>query len=105
MSNHLKLGSRGELLASTHLQAQGYTILEKNWRYRRAEIDIICLKKDVLVFVEVKTRTSSYLGSPLEAVGISKQRQVIKAADEYIKRYEGEPDIRFDIIGVIANEK
>ena len=68
-------------------------------------MDIICERSGELVFVEVKTRSSKCLGNPIEAVGLSKQRQIVKAADEYVKTFKGNPSIRFDIIGIIANEK
>lgn len=68
-------------------------------------MDIICKKNGVLAFVEVKTRTSEYLGDPAEAVSISKQKHIIRAADAYIKALDEEFDIRFDIIGIIMNKK
>lgn len=105
MSGHLEIGLAGEQYACTYLQKQGYTILEKNWRYQRAELDIICKKDRHLVFVEVKTRTSDYLGDPIEAVTRAKQKQLVKAADAYVKEYDGDPEIRFDIIGIIMNSK
>ena len=105
MSNHLDIGLAGELLACTHLVREGYTIIENNWRYKRAEVDIICTKGDTLVFVEVKTRTSVYMGDPSSAVTRAKQKHIVRAADAYVKDYEGDPDVRFDIIGIIMNSK
>ena len=105
MSNHLDIGLAGEQYACTHLVREGYTILEKNWRYQRAEVDIICTKDSNLVFVEVKTRTSDHLGEPSAAVTRSKQKHIVRAADAYVKQYDGDPDIRFDIIGIIMNSK
>lgn len=103
LSHHLDIGLAGELYACTHLTQQGYTIIEKNWRYRRAEVDIICAKDNLLVFIEVKTRTSNYMGEPTAAVTRSKQKHIVRAADAYVKAYEGDPDIRFDIVGIIMN--
>jgi putative endonuclease len=57
------------------------------------------------VFVEVKTRTSDYLGDPAEAVGVGKQKHIIRAADAYIKGYDGDAEIRFDIIAIVMNQK
>jgi len=105
VSDHLDIGSAGELYASTHLVKEGYTILEKNWTFRKAEIDIICTKGDCLVFVEVKTRTSDHLGEAAAAVTRSKQKHIIRAANAYVQEYEGEKEIRFDIIGIIMNSK
>ncbi|NND94452.1 MAG: YraN family protein [Flavobacteriales bacterium] len=104
MSDHLNIGLQGELFACTYLEGQGYRILEKNWRYQRAEIDIICLKGGHLVFVEVKTRTSDFLGDPASAVSRSKQKHLIRAADAYVKRFDGDPEIRFDIVGLVINK-
>ncbi|NNC84371.1 MAG: YraN family protein [Flavobacteriales bacterium] len=101
----MHIGIQGELLASTFLEREGYTILEKNWRYQRAEVDIICRKEGVLVFVEVKSRTSDYLGDPIEAVGRNKQKHIIRAADAYVKQDVEFDEIRFDIVGVIINRK
>lgn len=94
----------GEQYACTYLQKEGYTILEKNWRFRKAELDIICRKGGVLVIVEVKTRTSSHLGEPSDAVTRSKQKHIVRAADAYMKDYEDEVEVRFDIIGIILNQ-
>ncbi len=71
-NSHIRTGQRGEQAAVMYLYQQGYTILHKNYRYKRAEIDIIALKEMVMVFVEVKTRTSSIFGYPELAVGPKK---------------------------------
>jgi len=105
LSNHLDIGLAGEQYACTHLLKDGYTIIEKNWRYKRAEIDIICTKGQHLIFVEVKTRTSGYMGEPSAAVTRAKQKHIVRAADAYVKEYEGDPEVRFDIIGIIMNNK
>ncbi len=105
MSNHLDIGLAGEQYACTHLLKEGYTIIEKNWRYKRAEVDIICTRNQHLIFVEVKTRTSEYMGEPSAAVTRAKQKHIVRAADAYVKEYEGDPEVRFDIIGIIMNSK
>ncbi len=95
-----KIGKEGELIAVAFLQGQGHQILECNWKFKQFEIDIISKSKDIIVFTEVKTRTSREFGKPEQAVGLSKQRQLGKAADEYMhqKNYDG--DIRFDIMSI-----
>jgi putative endonuclease len=105
LSNHLDIGLAGEQYACTHLVREGYTILENNWRYKRAEVDVICTKGECLIFVEVKTRTSDFMGDPSAAVTRAKQKHIVRAADAYVKEYDGDPIVRFDIIGIIMNSK
>ena len=85
MAYHNELGKEGEALAVAHLESRGYEILERNFRYDRAEIDIIArLKQGEVVVVEVKTRNSSAFGDPQQFVYKSKIRQLVKAADGYL---------------------
>lgn len=98
------LGRRGEDLAHRHLQRKGYCIVARNFRARSGagEIDIIARRGDALVFVEVKTRSSTEFGAPDEAVDAHKQRRIVRAACEYIRRTEGCWDqARFDIVSVV----
>jgi len=99
------LGRQGELIACTHLQKNGYLILERNWRFGREEIDIIAEKDDLIVFVEVKTRQTNYTGDPVMAVNESKRKVIIRTANEYILSKNLENESRFDIIGIILNSK
>lgn len=101
MSDFLHLGERGEALAWNFLKRQGYSILEKNYRTRFGEIDVIARKKDVLVFLEVKTRRSHAFGLPLEAVDWKKRQKLIRVAEAYLqaKRLENRA-ARFDILSV-----
>ena len=101
MADHNKLGEEGEKIALKHLKGKGYDILETNWRSGREEIDIIAVDKDVLVIIEVKTRTSDYSGSPEEFVTQQKQRRLIKAANDYIEQKDFNGETRFDIISII----
>src|ERR687893_48288 len=78
-------GSHGESLAVDYLRRQGYTILETNWRCRRGEIDIIAQDGATLVFVEVRTRRSSSLGSTEESVTAAKQRRLAELAQIYLQ--------------------
>jgi putative endonuclease len=102
------LGARGEELAARHLVSQGYEIVERNFRTRFGELDLIAAGQGCLVFCEVKTRLardrSSQLG-PLASVGPRKQRQVRQMAREWLAAGRsglagGLPELRFDAIGV-----
>ena len=103
------IGDQGEALAAEHLSDQGYRILEQNYRYERAEVDLVCLAPDEtqpeIVFVEVKTRTSLGYGTPEEAVTDEKQAHVVRAAKAYMyeRRLESVP-VRFDVISILLNQ-
>jgi putative endonuclease len=101
---HITLGNRGEDIAAEHLLQKGYEILHRNWRYSRAEVDIIARIGNDWVFVEVKTRETDYFGYPEEAVTKAKQKQLQKAADAYLEANPIEGEIRFDIVAVILND-
>lgn len=106
MTNKI-IGKVGEDIAKNFLIKQGFKILEMNYRYSRiAEIDIIALKKDILHFVEVKTRTQEFYGSPIEAVKPTKLKHIYSCAMEYIskasKTYKG---YSIDVIGIILNKE
>ena len=105
MSKSYDLGKRGESLAADYLSAKGLTILARNFRSGKAEIDIVATDKGILVIVEVKTRNTRYFGEPEEWVTPAKQKLLIRAANAYVKfrRFTGE--VRFDIVTVIADEK
>ena len=105
MSDHNELGKRGEQLAREYLIKKGYKILAFNWRYRKEELDIIAQTNNTIVFVEVKTRSSSYFESPEQAVTLKKQKFLINAANEYIQSNNIEMEARFDIIAIICNSK
>ena len=101
MAEHNELGIQGEAAAIRFLQAEGYTILESNWRYQKAEIDIIACKGPLLVIAEVKTRSSADFGEPEEAVTDRKQGLLIQAAEAYVIEKELDLDVRFDIIAIL----
>ncbi len=103
MSEHNDLGVKGEKIAQSYLKNNNYLILETNWRHGRAEIDIICKKEDILVFVEVKTRTSDYFGKPEEFVTKKKERLMFHAANEYMELVNHLWEIRFDIISILID--
>ena len=93
-------GDWGENIAVSHLLAQGMIVLERNWRYKRAEIDIIAKEGPVLVFAEVKVRGSIAFGRPEEMVTRRKRRLIIDAAMAYMRSIHHEWEIRFDTIAI-----
>ncbi len=101
MAKHTDTGKKGENIAAQHIVSQGYSILERNWRYKYWEIDIIASKKDTLVFVEVKTRSTDKFGYPEESFGRDKMTRLKKAASEYLERNPNWKKIRFDVVSVI----
>ena len=103
MSEHIKLGKRGESLAVEYLKSRGYKILEMNWRTKHKEIDIIALDKNEIVFIEVKTRKNDHFGDPEEAVNLKKQKFLVNAAENYIISNKIDLDARFDIISIISD--
>ena len=100
------LGDTGESIAVKFLQAAGYNIITRNFRYsRNAEIDIIAEIDNILVFVEVKTRYSDKYGTPAEAVTINKQRKIILAATKFLQNNNFfDRTCRFDVIEIYANK-
>ena len=98
------LGNRGERKAASYLRKQGYRILARQYRNRIGEIDLIARDSEFVVFVEVKTRSSLKFGTPEEAVGPRKQRQIISTAQWYLQqRQVGKLQTRFDVISVLAD--
>jgi putative endonuclease len=98
---HLRVGARGEDAACAHLEALGYHLLARNYRCPHGEIDIVATSHDVLVFVEVKTRSSSTYGSPRDAVTAAKRRKLARSASHYMLTHlEQECAYRADIIEV-----
>ncbi|MEL6923606.1 MAG: YraN family protein [Bacteroidota bacterium] len=104
MSKHIELGKRGERLAAHHLQRKKYQILERNWRFSRAEIDLIVRDGPVLVFVEVKTRSDDYMGKPQDFVSHHKQELLADAATVYMEQIGHEWEIRFDVVAILIRK-
>ena len=99
-----RLGARGEREAGKFLRKQGLRILERNWRCRGGEIDLVCMEGSVLVFVEVKTRRGEHV-SPEEQVDPGKQKRFEHAVDVYLARFRGDPPaVRFDVVAVVWPE-
>lgn len=104
MAFHNDLGKKGEELAKEYLQKNGYTVLENNFVFQKAEIDLIAQKDDTLIVVEVKTRSSIDYGNPEDFVSPKKIKLLVKAIDEYVNLKNLDFSIRFDIISVIHDK-
>lgn len=106
MSKASELGIIGEELAGNFLTEKGYTLLHRNWNLHKGfELDIVAMKDNMIVFCEVKTRKSDVLQKPEEAVTKTKIQHIIKAANFYVKYYQVDAPIRFDIISIVYKSK
>jgi putative endonuclease len=97
------LGSAGEKLAEQFLRKQGYKILERNYRKKFGEIDIIARHRRAVVFVEVKTRSSVDFGLPEESVKPDKLRRIEKAAEFYLISHRIKAPVRYEVLSVLAD--
>jgi putative endonuclease len=102
MAAHNDTGKWGEDLAVAYLEKKGYTIVERDWKSGRRDIDIIALDDDVVVFVEVKTRRNRLFGDPEESVDYHKLQNLQQAISHYVKFKHIRQEIRFDIISVVG---
>lgn len=105
MASHNQLGKKGEQLAVDFLIENGYDIVERNYRFNKAEVDIIAQKEDVLAIIEVKTRSTADFGNPQDFVKPKQIKNLVKAVDEYVTVNNLEIDVRFDIIAIVKEEK
>lgn len=105
MAEHNDLGKLGEELAVTFLEKDGYTILETNWTFQKAEVDIIAQKENILAIVEVKTRSSIDFGLPQDFVKPKKIQLLVKAINEYVISRDLDVEVRFDIIAIHKKDK
>lgn len=101
MAIHNDFGKQAEQQAIDYLIANQYDILEQNFVYQHAEIDIIARKNNILVIVEVKARSSVYFGMPESFVNTQKIKHILKATDYYIQKNNLDTEVRFDIISVV----
>lgn len=105
MAEHNELGKKGEQLAIDFLIKNDYKILEKNYRYLKAEVDVIAQKENILVAVEVKTRSTNYFEEPQDAVKSKKIKLLVSAMDYYVVQRDLDVEVRFDIIAIIHQNK
>ena len=102
MTSTKQRGDLGEDAAARYLKGHGYRVLERNWRYRQWELDLICRDGDTVVFVEVKTRGVGTLGIPADGLNRKKQARLVKAASQYLtKNNLWDEPCRFDLAAVI----
>lgn len=100
------LGARGEELAAGFLEAQGYTVRERNYHCRYGELDLVCMHGEQVVFCEVKLRRSSAFGSPEEAVTPRKLARLVLAAQTYLAAHDAEDaDWRIDVVAIEIDGK
>jgi len=105
MAQHNQLGTQGEELAVDFLLKNGYNILERNYRFDKAEVDIIALKDNILAITEVKTRSTIDFGNPQDFVKPKQIQRLVKAVDEYVTTNNLDVEVRFDIIAIIKEGK
>lgn len=101
MAQHNELGKKGEKLAVDYLVKNNYDIIERNYRFDKAEVDIIAKKNQILAIIEVKTRSSSDFGNPQDFVKPKQIQRLVKAVDEYVTENDLDVEIRFDIIAIV----
>ncbi len=104
MAEHNALGKKGEQLAADFLSKKGYHILEKNYRYLKSEVDIIAQKENVLIAVEVKTRSTPEFGDPQDFVKPKQIQSLVKAVHQYVIEQDLDVEVRFDIVAIIKNK-
>ncbi len=105
MAEHNNLGRKGEDLAKQHLENAGYEILDENWRFGKAEVDLIAYQNKTIIFVEVKTRTGNAFGEPEDFVDFAKQKLLVSAADEFIELMDFKGEARFDIVAILFDKQ
>lgn len=101
MSSHIQTGNKGEALAVSYLQRNGYSIIEQNWRFKHLEVDIIAAKQNRLHFFEIKTRRNLNYGYPEESISFKKMENLKNAAEEYQYEHPEWKYIQFDVLSII----
>ncbi|MBB1151284.1 MULTISPECIES: YraN family protein [unclassified Myroides] len=100
MSESKKLGKKGEELAVAFLEEKGYRIVARNWKHHKAEVDIIAEVDDLLVFAEVKTRSSTDFGLPHEFLKPPQIKRLVTAANAFCVQFKRSEEVRFDIVAI-----
>ena len=103
MAEHNILGKEGEQYATDFLIEKGYVIRDTNWRSGKREIDIVAENDACLVIVEVKSRSSSDLADPLDAIDKRRVMRLVSAASTYVQSHQIEKDVRFDVISILRD--
>tara|TARA_R110002126_G_scaffold6240_2_gene32868 strand:+ start:3713 stop:4072 length:360 start_codon:yes stop_codon:yes gene_type:complete len=105
MAKHNELGKKGEQLAVDFLLKNNYDIVERNYRFDKAEVDIIAKKDNILAIIEVKTRSTTDFGDPQDFVKPKQIQRLVKAVDEYVTVNDLDVEVRFDIIAIVKEGK
>jgi putative endonuclease len=105
VSKHNDLGKEGEELAEAFLLEKGYLIRSRNYRYLKAEVDIIAIKGDILAIVEVKFRTTAFIENIADTITRRKISLLVMAADHYVTQRNLDVEVRFDIITILLTQK
>lgn len=105
MAHHNELGKKGEQIAVDFLLKKGYDILERNYRFDKAEVDIIAQQNNILAIIEVKTRSTADFGNPQDFVKPQQIQRLVKAVDEYVQVNDLDVEVRFDIVAIIKAGK
>lgn len=104
MAAHNELGKEGEDLAVKFLLKKGYKIVARNFKFQKAEVDIIARKLNVLAIIEVKTRSTPDFGAPQEFLKAKQIQRMVKAVDHFVTDHNLDVHVRFDIMGIIKNK-
>lgn len=104
MADHNDFGKKAEELAAEYLHKNGYKILVRNFRYQKAELDLVAEKDSLIVVVEVKARSTDVFNLPQEAVNKRKIKLIVSAANYFMEEYNKNQEVRFDIISVLPDE-
>ncbi len=104
MSDKIKRGKEGEDLAVAFLEQKGFNVLERNYRYKRSEIDLIVSRENWLIFIEVKARTSTAFGYPEEFVDYHKKKMIFQGALNYMIEKDWQGNVRYDIVAIHFRE-
>lgn len=105
MADHNDLGKKAEELAAEYLVKNGYRILVRNFRFIKAEIDIISEKDNLIIVTEVKARSTDFFILPQEAVTKGKIKSIVTAANHFMEEFNKNQEVRFDIISVLPDQK
>ncbi|WP_299365975.1 YraN family protein [Winogradskyella sp.] len=105
MAQHNELGKKGEQLAIEYLIEKNYAIIERNYRFEKAEVDIIAQKEDILAIVEVKTRSTADFGNPQDFVKPKQIKNLVKAVNEYVVENDLDVEVRFDIVAIVKEKE
>lgn len=105
MADHNDFGKKAEDLAADYLVKNGYKILVRNFRYQKAEIDIIAEKDNLIIVTEVKARSTDFFILPQEAVTKGKIKLIVTTTNHFMEEFNKDQEVRFDIISVLPDEK